>query len=599
LPAGLRRALRDADARRPPAWRRLRVTLADAPWDVIVIGAGAAGMTAACVAAGEGCRTLLVEQATRVGGTTAISGGMVWIPANHKASTVGRPDDLDAARTYLAHVVPHADPALVAAYLDHGDEAIRHLEAHTKVKLQPVVTYPDYYPDLPGATLGGRVLEPVPFDGASLGRDFALLRDPLPELLLFGGMMVSRQDIPHLRRAGRSLRSAWHVGKLLARHARQRLRASRGTTLYLGNALAARLLASVRACGVTLATGTAVTALRLREGRVADVVTTATRGAASDATTATNDDAADRTLQARRGVILATGGLSHGDALRARYVPPAAGTLTATVSPAGAARGASLARDVGATLSPPSHEGALWVPVSTFMRADGSPGTYPHTVADRAKPGLIAVNHEGRRFVNEARSYHEFVRAQLRAGPVAIPAWLLCDRDFLWRYGLGRVKPFTLSVERHVRDGYLRRASSIEALATAIAVSPEALAATVAEYNPHARDGHDPAFGRGGDAYQRHLGDADRKPNPCVAPIERAPFYAVAVHPADLGMAAGIRTDANARALDAAGRPIPGLYACGNDMHSVLEGAYPGPGITLGPALTFGYLAARHAARRA
>ena len=542
-------------------------------------------MTAACVAAREGCRTLLLEQAERVGGTTAISGGMVWIPANHKAAAVGRPDDVEAARTYLRHVVPQADPSLVEAYLDHGEEAIRYLEAHTQVQLQPVVTYPDYYPDLPGATLGGRVLEPVSFDGASLGRDFALLRDPLPEFTLFGGMMVSRLDIPHLRRAGKSMRSTWHVGGLLARHARQRLHAPRGTTLHLGNALAARLLASVRACGVTLVTATSVTGLRVHDGRVADVLVSARDTARSG-----------EVLHARRGVILATGGLSHGGDLRTRYVPPTAGALTAAVSPEGATRGAVLAQRVGAALTAPTANGALWVPASIFTRADGSAGVYPHTVADRGKPGLIAVDGEGRRFVNEAVSYHEFVRAQLRAGRSAIPAWLVCDRDFLWRYGLGRVKPFALSVGRHVREGYLRRADSIEGLATAIGVPATALAATLEAFNRDAREGRDSAFGRGGDAYQRHLGDADRAPNPCVAPIVRAPFHAVAVLPADLGMAAGIRTDAQARALDRAGAPIPGLYACGNDMHSIMEGAYPGPGITLGPALTFGYLAAMHAA---
>ncbi len=589
LPSGALRAVAPGSGvRQASDGHDAGVKLAQTPWDVIVVGAGAAGMTAACVAAREGCRTLLLEQGPSVGGTTAISGGMVWIPANHKALAVGLPDDLDAARRYLHHLVPHANPSLLSAFVERGDEAIRYLEAHTKVQLQPVATYPDYYPDLPGATLGGRVLEPVPFDGASLGPDFALLRPPLPEFLLFGGMMVNRQDIPHLRRAARSAGSAWHVARLLARHATQRLRAPRGTTLHLGNALAARLLASVRAAGVTLSTATAVAGLVMREDRVAEVrITAREQGAPALA------------LQARRGVILATGGLSHGGELRARYVPAAAGTLTATVSPADARRGASLAEEVGAALSPATQNGALWVPVSTFVRANGSAGVYPHTVTDRAKPGVIAVDREGRRFVNEATSYHEFVRAQLRSGGTAIPAWLVCDGAFLWKYGLGRVKPFTLRVAPHVRDGYLRRAATIEGLATAIGIDPAALTMTIAGYNRHAREGNDPAFGRGGDPYQRHLGDADRRPNPCVAPIERAPFYAVAVLPADLGMAAGIRTDANARALGASGAPIPGLYACGNDMHSVMEGEYPGPGITLGPALTFGYLAARHAARQA
>lgn len=562
------------------------MSLADTPWDVVVVGAGAGGMTAACVAAHEGCRTLLLEQSGQVGGTTAISGGMVWIPANHKSAASGRPDDLEAARTYLSHTVPDADPALLESFLVHGPEAIRYLEQHTAVNLMPVATYPDYYPDLPGATLGGRVLEPVRFDARSLGPDFALLRAPLPEFLVFGGMMVSRQDIPHLRRASCSLRSALHVARLLGRHARERLRANRGTTLVLGNALAARLLASVRRAGVTLATDMTVTRLHAEGGRVMGIQTVDATGVA-------------RRFGARKGVVLATGGLSHGGVVRASYVPPAAGTLSATVSFGSSPRGAALAREAGAALTAPTSNGGLWVPVSTFTRDDGHAGVFPHTVTDRAKPGLIAVDARGRRFVNEAVSYHEFVRAQLRAPDTAIPAWLLCDARFLWTYGLGRIKPFTRAVERHVRDGDLMRAGSIEALATAIGVPSQVLRATIDTYNRHAREGRDPEFGRGGDAYQRHLGDAAHVPNPCIAPLEHAPFYAVRVWPADLGMAAGIRTDGQARVVDTHGATIEGLYACGNDMHSVMEGAYPAPGITLGPALTFGYLAGRHVAGRA
>ena len=176
-------------------------------WDVIVVGAGAAGMTAACVAAAEGRTVLLLEQASVVGGTTAISGGMVWIPANHKAASGNRPDSLEAARAYLAATVPSAAPERLTAFLAHGDQAVQYLEAHTALRLQPVSTYPDYYPDLPGATLGGRVLEPEPFDAKVLGEAFNLLRAPLPEFTLIGGMMISRQDIPHLRRMTRSWRS--------------------------------------------------------------------------------------------------------------------------------------------------------------------------------------------------------------------------------------------------------------------------------------------------------------------------------------------------------------------------------------------------------
>lgn len=548
-------------------------------FDVVVVGGGAAGLTAASVAAAEGASVLLLEQAPVIGGTTAISGGMVWIPGSGKAA----PGTDESARTYLDASLPPGDRERLDAFLAWGPEAVRDLEARTALRLRPVPTYPDYYPDRPGATAGGRVLEPVPYDARALGAAFALLRDPLPEFMLFGGMMIDRADIPHLRRAARSPRSALYVARLLLRYAAQRLRARRGTTLYLGNALAARLLQSAIDGGVAIRTGITVNDLCLgTEGQVSGLI-------ASDA------QGRSRAIHARHGVVLATGGLSHGGTLRARYVPGRAGTLTATVDPGKAPRGAQLAATAEAGLSAPTDRGAFWVPVSTFTRRDGSQGVFPHTVTDRAKPGLIAVGCDGRRFVNEAVSYHEFVRAQL-ASDHAVPAWLLCDRRFLWKYGLGKVKPFTRSLEAELASGYLKRAETIPCLARAIGVPEDALVRTVEGYNPAARRGEDPAFGRGRDIYQRHLGDADHGPNPCVAPIEDAPFYAVAVQPADLGMSAGILTDAQARVLRADGSTIPGLYACGNDMASVMEGAYPGPGITLGPAITFGWLAGRGAA---
>lgn len=558
----------------------------DEVWDAVVIGAGAAGMTAACVAAAAGGSVLLLEQAGLVGGTTAISGGMVWLPANHKTAAAGRPDSLDAARTYLAATVPAARPDLLEAFLTQADPALRDLEATTALRFQPVLTYPDYYPDRPGATEGGRVLEPVPFDAAGLGRAFDLLRDPLPEFTLFGGMMISRRDIPHFRRARSSLPSALRVARLVAAYGLQRLRARRGTSLYLGNALVARLLRSALDLGVTIRTAIGVASLPAAQyGHIAALVWHDAQGRSGR-------------IAARRGIVLATGGLSHQPELRRDYVPEAAGTLTATVPSGKLPRGAVLAVGVGASLSAPTCDGAFWVPASTFARPDGSVGVFPHTVTDRAKPGLIAVDATGRRFVNEALSYHEFVRAQLARANSAIPAWLLCDRHFLWTYGLGRIRPFTASLQADIASGYLIAAPDIAALAGRIGVPAAALSATIARFNAAAGRGEDPEFGRGGNVYQRSLGDADVKPNPCVAPLRQAPFYAVKVVPADLGMSAGIMTDASGRVLRRDGSVLPGLYACGNDMASIMEGAYPGPGITLGPALVFGWIVGREVAAR-
>jgi succinate dehydrogenase/fumarate reductase flavoprotein subunit len=427
----------------------------------------------------------------------------------------------------------------------------------------------------------------VPFDGSELGVHFAHLRWPLPEFMLFGGMMISREDIPHLRRVGQSLQSTMHTFKLVAQYAKQRMRHLRGTTLYLGNALAGRLYKSVLDLGVDVRVNASVVKLL----------------STSDRCSVTGVEVREhgqlRQVVANKGVVLATGGLSHSTALRRHYIPEGVSDVTACAESASLNRGAELALDAtDVLLSAPTQQGGFWVPASVFQRADQSLGVYPHTVTDRAKPGLIAVNQQGRRFVNEAVSYHEFVKAQVDPQHHAVPAYLICDSRFLWKYGLGKIKPFTYRLDADIASGYLKRADTLESLGGQLGLPDNALASTVNTFNQYAASGEDPEFGRGANAYQRHLGDADQQPNPCVAVIARAPFYAVEVIPSDLGMSAGIQTDAHARVLGADKRPITGLYACGNDMASVMNGAYPGPGITLGPALTFAYIAAQHAARR-
>jgi succinate dehydrogenase/fumarate reductase flavoprotein subunit len=554
-------------------------------YDVVVIGAGAGGMTAAAVAAAEGLSVLLIEKTEFVGGSTAWSGGMVWIPANAKMKQVGIDDSLSDAVDYLASTVPEIENAdLRDTFLARGPEAIEYLEANTEVQLQPVKVYPDYYPDRPGATAGGRVLEPVSFDGARLGVNFGRLRPPLPEFTLFGGMMVNRLDIPHLRKFGRSFRSTLRAMRLISRYALQRLRAPRGTTLHLGNALAARLYASLLARNVDILFGTSVDGLMIEGGVVQGLSIANSSGTCS--------------VVARKGVVLATGGFSHDASLRKRFFPSAAGSVSAA-SPGGSGDGLHVAIAAGASIGTSVASPAYWVPASLFRRADGSQGVFPHTVTDRAKPGVIAVNSSGKRFVNEALSYHEFVLAMLRDGndTTSRSFHLVCDRHFLWTYGLGRIQPFTWRIRRYVKKGELIEAPSIDALADSIVVEKSALSATVANYNAHAQAGLDPEFGRGTTIYQRHLGDPNHSPNPCVAPIEQAPFYALRIYPADLGTAIGLRTDCHARVLGKNGTPIAGLYACGNDMGSIMNGNYPGPGITLGPALTFGYIAARHLAQ--
>ncbi len=553
-------------------------------YDVVVLGSGAAGMTAALVAALEGLSVCLIERQPQLGGTTAWSGGMVWAPGSKQARQAGFEDDPHAVRRYLAGQVPgSAEDPRMAAFLQAAPEAVDYLAERSHVRLNPVALYPDYYPDQAGASLAGRVLEPEPFEAARLGRDLTLLRPPLPEFSLFGGMMIARPDIPHFRRVFRSFRSSRVVAAYLARYAGQKLRYGRGTSLVLGNALVARFLLSLREAGVTIHVSTETTALtRDASGRVSGL-------ACEDGTG----------FAAARGVVLATGGFGHDPTRRAALLPA---VLRENSAAAEGARGdgLALAEAVGARLTTGKAGNAFLAPVSHLTRRDGSRAVYPHTVTDRAKPGLIAVDDLGRRFANEAVSYHAFATAllaQQNRSRGDAGAWLICDALFLQRYGMGAVKPKTRRLKPYLTQGYLRRGDRPADLAAALDLPVEAFLDTLDAYNVAARRGEDPAFGRGGDAYQRFLGDAAVSPNPCVAPIERAPFYALRVVPGDLGTAAGLDADAEGRVLDQAGAVIPGLSCCGADMASVMEGAYPGPGITLGPALAFGYLVGRHLAK--
>ena len=555
----------------------------DAEYDVVVLGAGAGGMTAALVSAIEGMRTLLIERSDQVGGTTAYSSGTVWIPDNAEQRELEGPSDGAASRAYLdALVGDRADRALREAFLATGPAMLEYLARHAEIRFRVYREQPDYRQDLPGAALGGRPLEPLPFDGRTLGPLFDRLRWPIPELMLFGGMMVTRGEAARLLRLGRSLDALWLGVSLLSRFALDWLRYRRGTRLVLGNALAGRLFRSLLDRGVAIWFDTTTSRLILDEGRAAGLVVERQDGTAR--------------VRAVRGIVLAGGGFPASPALRERYLPQPVATHTSAFAGC-VGETLLMAQEIGAALGPLGEDNALWFPASVATRRDGSTAVYPHIVLDRGKPGLVAVNAAGRRFVDEAVSYHEFTRAMYRShrDVPSIPAWLVCDRRFVWRYGLGMIRPRTPILRGAVRRGYLRVADSVDGLARALGVDGAGLRETIAAHNAFARTGVDAEFGKGSNAYDRASGDPEHAPNPCLGPIERPPYCAVAVQPTPLGTSLGLLTDAGARVLDGSRRPIPGLYACGNDMHSVMGGEYPGAGAQLGPAMVFGYLAAKHA----
>lgn len=553
--------------------------------DVLVAGSGAGGMTAAVTARRHGLDVVVAEKEPFFGGTTALSGGWLWVPGNrHGAGLIeqaGASDSPGAARAYLQDQCgPWFDAARVDAFLAAGPRMVEFLERETAVRFECPVMFPDYHPDVPGGASGGRSIVAAPFDGRALGASLAKLRPPLPELTLFGMMLGSGKEIVHFFNATRSAASAWVVAKRLAAHARDLALHRRGIRLTNGNALAGRLLKSAETLGVRLMLGAPVRALVQSEGAV--------RGAVLDTAEG------EVRVTARRGVVLACGGFPHDTARRRRLFPhaPTGAEHWSPAPPGNTGDGLRLAEAAGARIEQDLPNAAAWVPVSRVRRADGTVGLFPHFI-DRAKPGVIAVTRAGRRFVNEANSYHDFVQGLMAAiGRDGEPtAFLLADHRAIRRYGLGFVKAFPLPLAPHLRSGYLLRGATPAELAARAGIDAAALQVTLDEYNRHARSGEDPAFRKGSSAYNRFLGDATVAPNPCIAPLDMPPFYAVQVVIGDLGTYAGIRTDARARVLGERGAPVPGLYAAGNDMASIMGGNYPAGGITLGPAMTFGYVA--------
>jgi len=550
--------------------------------DVVILGSGGAALAATVTAAQSGLKVIVLERDTVPGGTSAISGGALWIPGSRRAVAGGIKDSLENVRLYLQHVLGETYRAdIVEMFLKRGPEALAFLEDHTDLKYSVRPVSPDYYPDFPGATECGRALEAGEFDGKRLGKYFELLRTPPKGMMGFGGMMVNRMDIYHFLHLRSSFKSLLHMARLTMRFCMDRLRYPRGTRLVIGNGMVAALLKGALDLGVEFHLGVQTQSfLRDADGAVVGVVA------------ATAESGIVRIL-ARRGVILATGGLGrHSDVIK--YRPDTRDDHLSMAAPKADGTMISMAEcQLGAQVGGKLKSNFYWAPMSEMRRHDGTREVFPHLVTDRAKPGIIAVTEKGRRFVNEAHSYHRFVEAMLteERGGVA-RFYLIADRKALHAYGLGLVRPSPGLHGKFLDNGYLIKVSSVASLAARLDIDAGTLQATIEEFNRDAEAGVDRRFQKGGDSYNRHMGDATAK-NPCLAPLDTPPFYAVRIMTGDLGSAVGLMTDANARVLRPDGTVIPGLYAVATDMNSVMGGTYPGAGIVLGSGLTFGYVAAR------
>ncbi|UQY34490.1 FAD-dependent oxidoreductase [Pseudomonas fulva] len=554
--------------------------------DLLVVGSGAAGLAAAVTAAWHGQHVVLVEKDPVFGGATAWSGGWAWVPRNPLAQRAGIHEDIEQPLTYLRHELgEHFDEARLRAFLDACPQMVAFFERHTALQFADGNGIPDMHGDTPGAATGGHQVIAAPYDGREVLDLLPRLRRTLRETSFMGMPIMAGADLAAFLSMTRSAKALWHVTRRFATHLYHLARYGRAMHLVNGVALVARLARSAADLGVTMIESAPVISLHQQEGRISG---------------ATLRRADGEHFIGARAVVLAAGGFANDPQRRQQLFPrDTSGTENLALPPTSCSGdGLRLGEALGAQVDTRLKSPVAWAPVSRVPHRDGSIGHFPHII-ERGKPGIIGVLASGKRFVNEAHGYYDYVAAMVEQVPEGQPvcSWLICDHRFQRRYGLGFARPAPVPLWPMLRSGYLQRAATIEQLALDCGIDPMGLTTTLAAFNRHARNGEDPQFGRGSTAFNRKQGDPLHPgTNPCVAPIEHGPFYAVKVQPGCFGTFAGLKTDGSARVLDADGQPIPGLYAAGSDMASAFGGHYPSGGINLGPALTFGYVAARHAA---
>jgi 3-oxosteroid 1-dehydrogenase len=539
-------------------------------FDVVVVGSGAAGMTAALAAAHHGLSVVVIEKTGTFGGSTARSGGGVWVPGNEVLRKAGVADTPEQARAYLAYVAGDGvEPERQRALLEHGPAMLALVRASTPLDFAWVPGYADYYPEAPGGLAAGRSIEPVPLDVRVLGAELAHLNPPY--LPAPAGVTITQADYRWLSLGPRHPRAMLASAKVAGRLARARL--LRRPLLSLGQALAAGLRAGLLAQDVPVRLNTPMTGLHTEDGRVtgAEVIR----------------DGQPALIRANRGVILAAGGFERNEQMRQRYQRQPVG-VDWTTGGTGSTGDAIIAGEAaGAALD--LMDDAWWGPSIPL-----SGGPY-FCLAERSLPGCILVNGGGQRFVNESAPYVDAVHAMYDGhsdGTPHIPSWLVFDQRYRNTYVFAGMPPRKPLPRRWYAAGAVHRAATIAELAEQAGIDPAALAKTVVRFNEFAQTGTDEEFHRGDSAYDRYYGDPRRRPNPNLAPLETPPFYAVKIVPGDLGTKGGLRTDERARVLRGDGTPIPGLYAAGNTSAAVMGHSYAGAGATIGPAMTFGYLAA-------
>ncbi|OCB55723.1 3-ketosteroid-delta-1-dehydrogenase [Mycobacterium vulneris] len=547
-------------------------------YDVVVVGSGAAGMVAALTAAHQGLSTVVVEKAPHYGGSTARSGGGVWIPNNEILKRDGVKDTPEAARTYLHKIIGDVVPAeKIDTYLDRSPEMLSFVLKHSPLKLCWVPGYSDYYPETPGGKPTGRSVEPKPFNAKKLGADEKGLEPPYGKVPM--NMVVMQQDYVRLNQLKRHPRGVLRSIKVGVRSVWAN--ATGKNLVGMGRALIAPLRIGLQKAGVPVLLNTALTDLYIEDGIVRGIYVVDPRDTSAE----------PQLIRARRGVILGSGGFEHNEQMRVKYQRAPITTEWTVGAAANTGDGILAAEKQGAALE--FMEDSWWGP--TVPLTD-SPW---FALSERNSPGSIIVNMAGKRFMNESMPYVEACHHMYGgeygqgAGPGEnIPAWLIFDQQYRDRFIFAGLQPGQRIPKKWLESGVIVKADTLEELAAKTGLPADAFAATIDRFNGFARSGVDEDFHRGESAYDRYYGDPTNKPNPNLGEIKHGPYYAAKMVPGDLGTKGGIRTDVKGRALRDDNSVIEGLYAAGNVSSPVMGHTYPGPGGTIGPAMTWGYLAA-------
>lgn len=538
--------------------------------DVVVVGSGGAGMTAALTAKKHGLDTIVVEKGAYFGGNTARSGGGIWAPGNYALAAAGVKHDPVEEKRYLDSIVGDVVPKVRRdTYIDRAGEAIAFVRDNTPLRLKWVRDYSDYHPEAPGGRASGRSVEPVPIDGRILGDELKRLHPPYTKAP--ANMVVLQANYRWISLGMRTLRGPLTLAKVIAR--RFYAMALRRRMYGMGGALAIGLRKGLLDAGVPIRYEHDLTDLWVEDGRVVGVQVATPTGA--------------KRIRARRGVILGSGGFEKSPEMRAKYGPQPFDVNWSTGAPTNEGGGIRAGLAVGADAA--LMDDAWWGPTIPLSRG----GWF--CLAERNLPGSILVNGAGRRFMNEAMPYVEAgqaIYAGEATGVTHVPCWMIIDQRYRNRYVFAGLSPRQPFPGRWFKSGVVVKADSLAELAESTGLPAEELSAAVTRFNDFARTGVDQDFHRGDSAYDKYYSDPTVKPNPSLAPIDQGPFYAVKIVPGDLGTKGGLVTDEHARVLREDGSVIGGLYAAGNTSAAVMGYTYAGPGATIGPAMVFGYLAA-------